>query len=124
MRLHEWYRAAGRLRTVCPAGALVSDTLGQGLKMTLMIEIPDDLASALGGTEQNMCHTALEAIALEGYRNDTLSEADIRHLLGFETSMEVHAFLKGHGAFLPYTEDDLRHDIEVAHGVARRARGD
>jgi len=64
--------------------------------MTVTIEIPDDLASVLGGTGKELANAALEAIALEGYRSDRLSEADIGQLLGFETRMEVHAFLKDH----------------------------
>ena len=34
--------------------------------------------------------------------------------------MEVHGFLKEHGAFLPYTVEDLEHDCEVARQVAQR----
>ena len=63
---------------------------------------------------------ALEALALEGYRSDRLSEADIRELLGFETRMEVHGFLKKHGAFLHYSDLDLEHDREIASRVALR----
>jgi hypothetical protein len=51
-----------------------------------------------------------------------LSEADVRQLLGFETRMEVHGFLKEHGAFLAYTDQDLEHDREVARQTAQRAQ--
>ena len=33
--------------------------------------------------------------------------------------MEVDAFLKEHGVFLQYTEEDLAHDREVASRIAR-----
>jgi hypothetical protein len=36
--------------------------------------------------------------------------------------MEVHGFLKEHGAFLPYTEQDLEHDREVARQTAQRTQ--
>jgi hypothetical protein len=61
-------------------------------------------------------------VQLDGYRSDRLTEADIRQLLGFETRMEAHGFLKEHGAFLPYTLQDLEHDREVACQVARLAQ--
>jgi Uncharacterised protein family (UPF0175) len=41
-------------------------------------------------------------------------ESDVRELLGFETRMEVHGFLKEHGVFLHYGVEDLDHDLEVA----------
>jgi hypothetical protein len=90
--------------------------------MTITIEIPDEFASRLASEGQDPARAALEAIALDGYRSDRLTEADIRQLLGFETRMEVHGFLKEHGAFLPYTAEDLEHDREVARQVAQRAQ--
>jgi hypothetical protein len=90
--------------------------------MTITIEIPDELAAALTPSGRDLCRAALEAIALDGYRSDRLTEADVRQLLGFETRMEVHGFLKEHGAFLPYTLQDLEHDREVARQVARLAQ--
>jgi hypothetical protein len=90
--------------------------------MTITVEIPEELANQLIEAGQDPARAALEAIALEGYRSDRLSEANIRELLGFDSSDQVHGFLKGHGAFLPYTEEDLAHDRDVAIKVARRAR--
>jgi hypothetical protein len=90
--------------------------------MNITFEIPDDLAAALTSSGQDLGRAALEALALEGYRSDRMTEADIRQLLGFETRMEVHGFLKEHGAFLPYTLEDLEHDRAVARQVARLAR--
>ena len=48
--------------------------------MTITLEIPDDLASALAAPGEDLSRTALEAIALDGYRSDRLSEADIARL--------------------------------------------
>src|SRR2546423_1537089 len=92
--------------------------------MTITLEIPDELASALAACGEDLCRTALEAIALEGYRTDRLTEGNIRQLLGFETGMEVHGFLKAHGAFLPYTIEDLEHDRTVARQVAGRTQAE
>jgi hypothetical protein len=90
--------------------------------MTITVEIPEGLLDRVVRAGQDPARAALEAIALEGYRSDRLSEADIRELLGFETRMEVHGFLKEHGVFLHYTEEDLEHDCAVAHQVADRVR--
>ena len=65
---------------------------------------------------------ALEAIALEAYRNDRLSEAEVRRLLAFETRMEVDAFLKEHGISLPYTYEDFPPDRDLAGEAAERTR--
>ena len=90
--------------------------------MTITVEIPEGLLDHVVRAGQDPARAALEAIALEGYRSDRLSEADICELLGFETRMEVDGFLKEHGAFPPYTIEDLEHDCAVAREVADRAR--
>ena len=89
--------------------------------MTITVELPGELVAQLLREGQDPARALLEAIALDGYRNDRLTEADIRQLLGFETRMEVRGFLKERGAFLPYTVEDLEHDREVARQVAQRA---
>jgi hypothetical protein len=50
---------------------------------------------------------------VEGYRTQTLSAAQVRRMLGFQTRMEVDAFLKQHGVYRNYTEEDLDRDIET-----------
>ena len=67
----------------------------------------------------NPTRAVLETIALEGYRAERLTESDVRQLLGFETRMEVHEFLKEHGAFMHYTLEDLEHDGTVAIRAAQ-----
>lgn len=91
--------------------------------MTITVEIPEALAGQLIAAGQDPARAALEAIALEGYRSNRLSEAEIRELLGFETRMEVHAFLKEHGVFLHYTLEDFAHDRETASKAAQRHAG-
>jgi Uncharacterised protein family (UPF0175) len=66
--------------------------------MIITVEIPEELAGQFVPAGQDPARATVEAIALEGYRSDRLTEADIRELLGFETRMEVHGFLKEHGA--------------------------
>ena len=83
--------------------------------MTVNIDLPEDISRALEKQWGDISRHALEALAVEGYRSRALSESQIRRMLGFETGMQVHDFLKRAGAYLDYTEEDLQHDAE-AHG--------
>src|SRR5713101_5125292 len=90
--------------------------------MTITVELPDALEGLLFANGQEPTRAVLEAIALEGYRAERLTESDVRELLGFETRMEAHEFLKKHGAFMHYTREDLNHDGAVALHVAQRVQ--
>lgn len=96
--------------------------------MHIAIDIPDNIAGVIA-PDQDPARAALEALALEGYRSDRLSEYDLKLLLGFETRMEVHAFLKEHGVHLHYGMEDLEHDMREADRIvalinAREAAGE
>lgn len=53
-----------------------------------------------------MSHTALEAIALEGYRSDRLTGFQVMEMLFLETKLELDAFLKAHRIDLEYAFED------------------
>ena len=91
--------------------------------MTITVEIPDALAGALSAQGKDPARAVLEAMVLEGYRSDQLSEADVKELLGFETRLEVHEFLKNHGVFMHYSLDDLDRDTASATAAAARRLG-
>ena len=80
--------------------------------MTINLDIPEDIARQLAAQHGDPARLALEALALEGNRSRTLTEEQIRRLLGLESPFEVHAFLKHHGVYLNYTLYDLKRDIE------------
>jgi len=88
--------------------------------MTVTVEIPEDLAGMIATGNAGLSRAVLEAVTLEGYWTDRLSEEGVRRLMGFETRMEVHGFLKEHGVYLHYTVDDLEQDTTVARDVALR----
>ncbi len=92
--------------------------------MQVHVELPEDIAQAMVAGGQDLARAAAQSIAIEGYRSGRLSEEQVRRLLGFESRLQVHGFLKEHGAFLHYTVEDLEQDAAVAQDVARRARGD
>ena len=87
--------------------------------MTVQVDLPEDIARALGG-ERDLSRTALEGLALEGYRSGRLSEEQVRRMLGFESRLEVHAFLKEHQTYLNYTEEDFEHDLEIARQLGKQ----
>ena len=85
--------------------------------MTIVLNLPEDIARYLSAQEGDLSRAALESLALEGYRAGHLSEEQVRRMLGFNSRFDVHAFLKEHNAYLNYTEADLKHDLEVARGL-------
>ena len=80
--------------------------------MDVQLRIPDDVARILQIEQPDLSRAALEALALEGYRNESLSETQVRRLLGFRTRMQVHAFLKAHNVYLNYSIHELENDLE------------
>jgi len=85
--------------------------------MQITLNIPDDLARQVASEGKDPARVALEALALEGYRTELLSESAVRQMLGFETRMEVHAFLEEHGVYLHYDVSDLKQDEDTAKRV-------
>jgi Uncharacterised protein family (UPF0175) len=83
--------------------------------MQITLEIPDDLAASAIPEGQEPTRTALEALALDGYRSMRLTESEVRRLLGFSTRMQVHQFLASHDVPLNYTMEHLEMDIRAAN---------
>jgi predicted HTH domain antitoxin len=79
--------------------------------MEIAIYLPDDIAQELPW--QDIPRHVLEQIALEGYQDGHLSEEQVRRLLGYETRLEVHGFLKEHDVPLRYTLEDLEKDRQT-----------
>lgn len=84
--------------------------------MQVNLNIPDELAGQIA-SGKDLSRAALEALALEGYRSEKLSEAEIGLMLGLQSRMEVHAFLKEHRAWLPYSFEDSERDLATSQRV-------
>ena len=80
--------------------------------MQITLELPEDIAQRLEAQWKDLSRAALESLALEAYRSGVLTAAQLRRLLGFQTRMEVDAFLKQHDVF-DYTLTDLERDRET-----------
>ena len=79
----------------------------------LILNLPDELSAALSGSGQELSRAALEALALEAYRERKLTTAQLRRILGFETRCELDGFLKDHEVWLDYAWQDLEQDRET-----------
>jgi predicted HTH domain antitoxin len=86
--------------------------------MTITLELPEDVAGELASSNgTDLQRALLEMVALEGYRSERLTHAQVGRLLGIENRFEVDAFLKEHGAFLHYTLEDLELDVETLRSL-------
>jgi Uncharacterised protein family (UPF0175) len=83
--------------------------------MQVTLNIPDDLAAHLTEAGKDLSRAALEALAVEGYRTERLTESEVRQMLGYETRMEVHALLAAHDVDLHYTKEHLQQDIDASN---------
>jgi hypothetical protein len=84
----------------------------------LTLDLPDELSAALAESGGDLSRAALEAIALESYREGKLSAAQLRQVLGYKTRMDVDGFLKKHGVELEYTFEDLERDRSAHRRLA------
>ncbi len=82
----------------------------------IAVDVPEEIAKRLENAWRDVSRGALEAVALEGYRDGTLSREQIGQLLGFSL-WETEAFLKQRQAYLQYTEEDLALDHGALDGA-------
>ena len=75
----------------------------------IAVDLPEEIAKRLQAAWRNVPRGALEAVALEGYRDGTLTRDEVGHLLGL-SFWETEAFLKERQAYLAYAEEDLEQD--------------
>jgi hypothetical protein len=84
--------------------------------MNLTVHIPDEIAGSLsaGG---DLSRRVLEGFAIEEYKSERISKAQLRRLLGFETRYELDDFLKAHRVWANVTIEDVRRDLEDLKGL-------
>jgi hypothetical protein len=80
--------------------------------MQITLELPEDIAQGLESRWKDLRRAAIESLALEAYRSRALTAAQLRRLLGFQTRMQVDAFLKEHEIY-DYTAADFEQDRET-----------
>jgi Uncharacterised protein family (UPF0175) len=82
------------------------------LVIQVAIELPEDIGQELQSKWKNLPAAVLEALALEGYRTGSLTKSQVRRMLGFETRMQVNQFLREHGIYYDYSQEELEAEIE------------
>jgi len=85
-----------------------------GVKMEVTVHIPDSIGARLGKDAEAIPQWLLEKAGLEAYRSGEISGYELRLMLGIPSRLELEAFLKTHGVYLEYTEEDLVHDAETS----------
>ncbi len=84
--------------------------------MQITLELPEDIAEGLESKWKDLPRVALESLALEAYRSHALTASQLRRLLGFETRMQVDAFLKEHEIY-DYSLADFEQDRETLRNL-------
>jgi predicted HTH domain antitoxin len=75
----------------------------------IILDLPDDIAVQLVTAWGNVSRRMLEAVAVEGYRDGSLTRDQVGRLLGL-SFWDVEAFLKERQMYLTYGEEDLEQD--------------
>jgi len=75
--------------------------------MNLTVKIPDEIAGSLGAGG-DLSRRILEGFALEEYKSQRISKAQLRRLPGLETRYELDGFLKAHRVPANVTIEDVR----------------
>ncbi len=82
--------------------------------MKVSLEIPESLAERLGGSAANLSRAALEALAVDAYRQRSITRSELQQLLEIESFVETEAFLKQHKVPLEYSIADFEADLETS----------
>lgn len=90
------------------------------MSIAVTIELPESIAENLGISNKDLSRAALEAIALEAYRADRLTGFQVREMLGFETGLELDAFLKAHRIDLEFSFEDLEREQTVLDRLLKK----
>jgi hypothetical protein len=85
----------------------------------IILQLPEDIAQRLEGRWKDLPRAALESLALEAYRSELLTTAELRQLLGYETGYALDGFLKEHGVYLEYTPEELDREAESSRRLSQ-----
>jgi hypothetical protein len=88
--------------------------------MTVTLELPDDIAQALA-SHGDLSRQALESLAVEGYRQEALTQLQVGKLLGL-SRIETEDFLARHLDVYTYDPKEFRREGEVLEKYAGRSQ--
>jgi hypothetical protein len=90
------------------------------MKMEVIVQIPDTLSERLSKDIDDVPRWLLEKAGLEAYHSREISGYELRLMLGMKSRFELDAFLKTHGVYLEYTDEDFAHDAETSRQLKRK----
>ena len=82
------------------------------MSVRVVIDIPDEIAAQLTAGGRELSRTALEALALEGYRLGTLNQLQVGRLLGL-SRMETEDFLAEHADLYDFDPSELSREAQA-----------
>jgi len=90
--------------------------------MVIIFTVPDDMAAPLLPHGEDPARAALQALALQAFRERRLTGFQLRTLLGISSRYELDGFLKVHG-IEKYTAEDFEHDLGTLSETRDKADG-
>ena len=81
--------------------------------MNVLIVVPDDVVHRLKTRWNDLSRSTLEALAVEAYKADVITETEVQRMLNLDSRWEVDEFLKRAHAYIDYNEVDLQQDIDA-----------
>lgn len=88
--------------------------------MEVTVQLPDIVGNRLGKDTDDIPRWLLEKAGLEAYRSREISGYELRLMLGIKSRLELDAFLKAHGVYLEYSDEDFAHDAETSRQLKRK----
>lgn len=88
--------------------------------MIVILQVPDDIAQALVGEGQDLSRRALETLAVDGYRQESLSQLQVGQLLGL-SRIETEDFLARHTDLYNYDPNELRREAQALEAFGQRS---
>jgi hypothetical protein len=82
--------------------------------MQVTVTVPEELLAAITQTNGDPGRAALEAIALEAYRERKITAYQLRIMLGIPSRFEPHEVET-------YAAEDFEHDLENMHSAGNDA---
>lgn len=87
--------------------------------MQVTFDLPEALAVALRINGRDPAGAALEAIALEAFRERRITAHQLQEFLGLTSGFDLDAFLKLR-RIETYSAEDFEHDLAVIEPVVKR----
>lgn len=87
--------------------------------MNITIQIPNEVASELQAKWPDLARGILEAVAVEGYRQEAIGRSDVEVLLGLHYT-EANALLRARGCYSYMTPEEIEEAAAVVKRTARK----